>query len=413
MASPGPPSRVGPGEAFLLALAVLFPLGPRFATAAGNVYLATALTLVWLGAWTLFVFAGPVGGLSLATGPQKALLAYAGFLVIQVLIHLGGLLERPAFLFRAVQLVAYMALFATVASARLDQSAIRRLVRLSLVVLVVECALAWAMRGGARHGFLAGTFDNEHNSFAAYLVLMAPLVLALASFTRDGRARALLALLFALGVVSLAFSLSRTAYIAFPAAVLAVVHRRWGKRALLATLAVAAALVLVTGLALPASIRDRFSSILAIASGEEQDISFLTRLALWRAAFAEFIRTGLVGVGIYGFSYIDNYYVRVLVETGVIGFALFLALIVASLAWLSRAYERIRDAETRGLALGLYGATIGLLVVANLASDTFLVHRVMGLYWILFGSLVAVHVRAHREGAGAIGPEDAPSAGGA
>jgi O-antigen ligase len=397
MASPSRPGLVGAGEAFLLALAVLFPLGPRFGTGVGNIYLATVLTLAWLAAWALFVFLGPRGGLSLATGPQRALLAYAGFLVFQVLLHLGGLLERPAFLFRAVQLVAYMGLFVTVASIRMGLGTIHRLVRLSLVVLLIECAIAWATRGSARHGFLAGTFDNEHNSFAAYLVLMVPLILALASFAQNGWSRTLLVLLCALGVVSVAFSLSRTAYLALPAALLAVIYRRWGKRAFLATLVSGIVIVVLAGLALPENVRERFSSILAIASGEEQDISFLTRLALWRGALEEFVRTGGIGVGIYGFQYLDSYFIRALVETGVLGFVLFLVLLVLSLRWLSRSYDRAGDPDTRSLALGLYGATIGLLVVANFATDTFLVHRVMGLYWVLFGSLVAVHVSLPRE----------------
>jgi O-antigen ligase len=395
---PAPRPRVilGPGELFLAALAVLLPLGPRFATGVGNIYLATALTLVWLASWLVFAFAGPRGGLSLATAPQKALVVYAGFLTIQVLLHLGGLIERPSFLLRAVQLLAYMGLFATVASMELDPGAAGRLLRTALAVLAIELAIVAIMRETAYEGFLTGTFDKEHNSFAAYLVLMMCLVVAAFPLARGGWARASLAALLAGAAVCLVFSFSRTAYIAAPVAFLAIVHRRWGWRRSIAAFAALAAAVAIVGVFLPFNVRDRFMSLVALASGTGPDISYLTRLALWQSAAAELARSGFVGVGIYNYLYLDSYFVRALVETGPIGLGLFLWLLAALLAWLWRESAAAPDAEIRALALGLYGATAALLVVMNFSADMFLIHRVMGLYWLLLGALAASRRAAGR-----------------
>ncbi len=395
MAPPGPP-RLSPGEVYLLALLALFPLGPRFGGAVGNIYLATILTLVWLAAWTLFVFAGPGRGLSLATSPQRALLAYAGFLLVQMLLHLGMLFERPASVLRAVQFLAHMGLFVTVASLRLDEHALRRFVRLSFVVLVVECALAWRPDAALSAGFLVGTFDYQHNSLGAYLVLMLCLLFGFLSFSTARSSRILFGVLIAVSIASLACSFSRTAYLAAPAGVLALVHLRWGRRAFVRSLLGLGALILLSAALAPAGVRDRFGSILEVASGEGSDESFATRLALWRHGVEALARTGFLGVGVFGFNVIDNYFVRALAETGPIGLGLLVWLIVAILSWLRGAYRRESAPQIRALALGLYGSTVGLLIVMNLGGDMFVLHRVMGIYWVLLGGLVSVHLTSSR-----------------
>lgn len=388
-------SHVGLGGVAIAVLLVLFPLGPRFETRTGNIYIATVATLIWLAGWFVFVFAGPRGGLSLSTPPQKALFAYGAFLVLQVLFHLGSLSERPAFLLRAVQLLAYMGLFVTISAMSLDARFARRLVGMTIVIFVLECVLTWLPGNSSVHGFLTGTFDREHNSFAAYLLLMACILFALCSHTAPGGHRLLLGVFLGCSILFLALTLSRTAYVAMPIALLALVHRRWGKRSAMASAGVLLIVTLLLGLVLPPDVRDRFTSIVEIASGEGQDISFMTRLALWETAATELIRTGFLGVGLYGFHYLDNYYVRALVETGPVGLGLFLWFLAAVLIWLWRAYERAQDESLRALALALYGATIGLLGVMSLATDSFLVHRVMGLYWVLLATVVAAH-RAQR-----------------
>lgn len=394
------------GEACLFAFAILFPLGPRFETRLGNIYLATVAVLVWLAAWVVFVFAGPRGGLSVATPPQRALITYGGLLLLQILLHFGRLLERPAFLLRAVQLLAYMGLFATVSSLRIGTAVPGRLLRFSIAILAFECAVAYFSPARGPSGFLTGTFDGEHNSFGAYLLLMIPVVVAFLSHARSGWGRIAVVLLLAIGILSLAFTFSRTAYVAFPVAMIALIHRRWGGRAFFVSLLGVTGLVVAGAVMLPAGVRDRLVSIAEITTGESADISFMTRLALWRHAVEAFIETGFTGVGLYGFHYLDNYFVRALVETGVIGLALFLWLLVAIITWLAREYDKARDPDTRSLALGLYGATIGLMVVANAATDTFLVHRVMGLYWVLLGSLVAARRAIADPGRGGPLPTD-------
>jgi O-antigen ligase len=389
MASTEKTGAMTPAGVAILGLAVLFPLGPRFATPTGNIYLATVLTLLWLSGWVVFVFAGPGRGLSLRHAPQQALLVYGTFLVVHVLLFLETFTDRPEFLLRAIQLLAYMALFAGVSSLNVDRNLLRRLIWLSLVVFLVESVLALRPGQSSAEGFLTGTFDKEHNSFAAYVLLLVCLFFAKASLTPRRLERGLLVLLMVVGLALLTFAFSRTAYVAVPIALLAIVHRRWGGRSVLLATLFMLAIVILLGLLVRPEVRERFTSIVQVASGGGQDVSYNTRLALWRNAFDRLIETGFLGVGLYGFHYLDNYFVRALVETGPIGFVLFLWFLGTLLLWLWRRCDVTEDSETRAVSLGLYGATVGLLVVMNLASDQFLVHRVMGLYWLLLGVLVA------------------------
>ena len=238
-------------------------------------------------------------------------------------------------------------------------------------------------------GFLTGTFDREHNHFAGYLLLMLSIVVAYSLHDGSGYRRGPLIALAVIASICLILSFSRAAYVATPIALIAILHRKLGARAALVAFGILASAVLLAGFVLPIEVVDRFTSIGEAATGESSDVSLLTRFALWDNAFSHLVRSGFLGVGPYSFHYIDNYYVRVFVETGPVGLFLFLSLLIALLAWLSRAHDRGVDPEMRAIALGLYGATIGLLVVMSFSTDVLLVHRVMGLYWVLLGAFVA------------------------
>lgn len=80
----------------------------------------------------------------------------------------------------------------------------------------------------------------------------------------------------------------------------------------------------------------------------------------------------------------DGYYIRSLLEFGIIGTAVFVALLLA--IW--RALRRHIDAETglaRDVAVGLLAATLFCAVVSILI-DTWVASRVMELYWPLLGA---------------------------
>jgi O-antigen ligase len=309
--------------------------------------------------------------------------------VFQVFLHLDRFMEEPGALLRTLQLGGYLALFITIASLRLDPRVAVAVARVSIILLPIECVMAWRNRALESYGFLCGTFDGEHNTFAAYLVLMVAMVTAYLQVAARRAVRLALVLLLILAGVSLAFSFSRAAYLAAPVAVLAVFHGSGGRRALLRGVAVIAAALAFAAMFAPADLADRFLSIWDALRSQRADISFGTRLAIWRAAVDDLVRTRFLGVGIIGENIIDNSFVRALVETGFVGLGVHLWLVFSAAAWLRRASRRTPVPEIRAIALGLYGATIALLIVMSLSCDTFLLHRVMGLFWTMFGAVVA------------------------
>jgi O-antigen ligase len=373
----------------LFGVAMLFPMGPRFGIGFGNLYLATLLTLIWIVAWGVFVFAGPRGGLVLGTNMQRAVFFYWAFLILEIVLFFSKLAEEQVYLLRGVQFLAYMALFITVSSLRLDAEVPKALARFSAVVLLVECIIAWSGRETQIHGFLAGTFDGEHNSFAAYVVLVISIAGAYAVIATKGIVRVGLILLVALGVASIAYSFSRSGYLAVVVCCLAFVHRVRGKKGLVLALGLLTIVLCIAAAIVPHEMRDRFGSILKAASGRELDISYSSRLLMWKDALEDLVRSGFLGVGIYSYYVLDNYFVRALAETGIAGFLLVVWATAAILLWLYRAADRETDLELKAIMIGLYTGTIGLLLVMNMAVDIFLVHRVMGIYWILLGTVVA------------------------
>ena len=79
-----------------------------------------------------------------------------------------------------------------------------------------------------------------------------------------------------------------------------------------------------------------------------------------------------------------NWYVKVLVETGVIGMIFALVLFQQMLSLGYRLFRRAEDPLYKGLGLGLVLATCSC-AVANFFGDRWTYLEIMGLLWVLFG----------------------------
>jgi O-antigen ligase len=205
---------------------------------------------------------------------------------------------------------------------------------------------------------------------------------------------------------ALGASWSRGAWMGFGAALLAMIAllpRRgwWG--VVLVVVGVGALLGLYFSGRLPAALADRLTGFLAYARFEDvrgapiNDANFavLERMAHWQAALNMWRDNFWLGVGFgcYEPAYADyalinwpialghahNYYLNLLAETGVLGLAAYLVFFGAVLLHLWRA-TRERRGWQRGLALGVLGAVVQLLVhslVDNLLVNN--VHLFLGV----------------------------------
>jgi O-antigen ligase len=103
---------------------------------------------------------------------------------------------------------------------------------------------------------------------------------------------------------------------------------------------------------------------------------------MWKQVLEDFSQNPLIGRGLWVYYLRDNYYMRVLGETGLVGIAAFAGLLIAILREEWRAIRaRTDDDFVRGVAVGLLPATVGCLLVFQLSGDFFVVHRFMGVFW--------------------------------
>jgi O-antigen ligase len=122
------------------------------------------------------------------------------------------------------------------------------------------------------------------------------------------------------------------------------------------------------------------------------DPSLALRLRNWRLAFEHWLARPFFGDGLGGYlSYTrqydlpastDGWYLRVLADTGVVGFVAFV-LLMAALVWvLARRVrtetEPLRHAIVYAAALAVTAASVSALLV-----DTFVSYKIMGVFWTI------------------------------
>jgi O-antigen ligase len=122
------------------------------------------------------------------------------------------------------------------------------------------------------------------------------------------------------------------------------------------------------------------------------DLSLALRLRNWRFAIEHWLARPFFGDGLGGYlSYTrqydqpaspDGWYVRLLADTGVVGFTAFV-LLMAALVWMLAARVRtetdpLRRAIVYGAALAVVAASISAVLV-----DTFVSYKIMGVFWTI------------------------------
>ncbi|WP_185827173.1 O-antigen ligase family protein [Edaphobacter aggregans] len=146
----------------------------------------------------------------------------------------------------------------------------------------------------------------------------------------------------------------------------------------------------------PTAVRERVN--MTSDSSGQLEASAQERVDLWKDAQKSFASSPIVGNGFATFQFQEhvgdlkdthNWYVKVLVETGIIGMMMALFLLQQMLAVSYRLFKQATDPLYQGLGLGLFLA-ICASVVANLFGDRWTYVEITGILWIL----VAAAVRA-------------------
>lgn len=232
------------------------------------------------------------------------------------------------------------------------------------------------------------------NGMAAFAAQAATFLVALAGCVRRFWIKASCYALAAFSAVCLMYSLSRGGYAALLAGLLFVAFFK--QRKLLVLLLVFAFSWTVW---VPPAVRQRVEMTYDPQSGE-LDNSANTRVSLWSNAMDVFHGNALLGTGFNTYEYMNlnkrtdggsgyyqdthNYFVKVLVETGVVGFALFLLLLGTFFGEGYRLFRTSPDPFYSSLGLGVMGWLVSALV-ANFFGDRWSFLQVNGYIWVIAG----------------------------
>ena len=366
-----------------------FPFGPRYAMPFGNLYLSTVVVGATLGIW---LFRNPFLSRPFSIPRTPVFIALAALLTAMGLSAVRGvyhLLANPSELMRFIQFFLYSWLFVIVIQMKMTRNMIKAFLVLAVAVGVAEGALGVVQWFRAPGFYLYGTFDNTHNNFAVYIVFMAILLLGVALESRRFRVLAVaLAALVPL-VFSAVFSFSRGGYISIAVALPVFFVLPIPRSRKLILLAGSAVLGLLAYYAVPVDLRLRAESILGNVMGTDVGISAASRFEMWKVSFQDFLRNPVFGRGTWSYGLRDNFYMKVLGEAGILGFGAFIVLIYTILKEEARALRTsVRDDFVRGMSMGLLPATVACLVIYNLTGDYVLVHRFMGVFWIVLALIL-------------------------
>jgi putative inorganic carbon (HCO3(-)) transporter len=278
-----------------------------------------------------------------------------------------------------------------------DRKAVRTVVLLTAVsVLFIDrsCLLesmtrTWTNFDENKRG--GGPLGYGSNQTAAYLAQFGMFFWGFTHFVKRKKLKIYGYAVVAITLFAAMYTFSRGAYAAILVGVLVLGLVK--DRKLLLLLGV---FLLTWQTVVPAPVRQRVT--MTENSNGKLEASAQERVDLWTNAENSILHSPIVGEGFATFQmeeHVDNladthnWYVKVMVETGLIGLIMVLVLLQQLLATSYRLFKQASDPLYRGLGLGLLVATSACLV-ANFFGDRWTYLEITGPLWVL----VAAAIRA-------------------
>lgn len=234
-----------------------------------------------------------------------------------------------------------------------------------------------------------GPLGFGSNQTAAFLAQFAMFFWGLVRYLKRFKAKILSYGVVALTILACTYCFSRAAYLALVVSVIVLGVLKDRK------LIVLAAVFLVTWQAIvPTAVTERVK--MTKSSDGHLEASAQERVDLWTDAEQSFMRYPLFGTGFATFQFgehVDNlkdthnWYVKVLVETGVVGlmFALLMLQQMYATAW--RLFRKAKDPLYGGLGCGLLMCMVAL-TITNMFGDRWTYIEINGLTWVIVGAAV-------------------------
>lgn len=251
-----------------------------------------------------------------------------------------------------------------------------------------------------------GPLGYGSNQTAAFLAQFAMFFWGVAQFLKRKKFKLICYGIVAVTVFATMYTFSRAAYLAILATVLILGLVKDRKVLIVLGLFLVSWQTIV-----PTAVRERVQ-MTKTADGR-LEASAQERVDLWKNAEESILHNPIVGTGFATFQFgehVDNlsdthnWYVKVLVETGIVGFCLISLLLLQAVATPFRLFRRATDPLYRGLGLGLFLAFCSS-IVANCFGDRWTYIEITGLMWVLVAAAIRAAQLSTVEQSGAVDVE--------
>jgi O-antigen ligase len=268
------------------------------------------------------------------------------------------------------------------------------IVSLLLTCVIVDVVALAQIPSGKR---LSAPFEGEvgePNTFGGYLLLMLAMSMALFVSLDSKKVKAALLLVVGLSIVPFLLSLSRGSYLALVPTYFTLIALSKNKELLISIMLLAC---LTAPYLMPERVVSRVTHTFSqrMQQGQEEigavrlDTSTSARLRSWGRGLEAYMKRPIFGYGITGWYFIDNQFIRVLVETGLLGLTAFIFLLYSIFKEGWRVYKATEDKLYKGITMGFLAGLLGMIVHA-LGANTFIIIRIMEPFWLLAGIVMAI-----------------------
>jgi len=233
-----------------------------------------------------------------------------------------------------------------------------------------------------------GTFGDVggSNEWAAFFSTYTLVIIAVSKTVGSKWLNIGLKILVTCNVLVLLFTFSRGAYLGF----LVGVGYMLLKTKKYAFIILLICFPLFYSTILPSSVVERINMSFETNNyGETDDQDVTSRLEMWKKSLSMITDSPLLGHGLLSYQYgkwnnPHNQHLNILVQGGLIGYALFVWIFVAAFKDGSYLYKNGNDSFSRAVGLGVCAAVISLCV-ANLFGDRWSYYILSGYFFVLVG----------------------------
>jgi O-antigen ligase len=270
----------------------------------------------------------------------------------------------------------------------------KKQIKIFVAALLITCALTSSYglltmgnAGGRATAPFEGSEGSEPNTLGGYLVFLFAIVAGFFIYSPSPLWQCGYGALAGFIFLTLLHTLSRGSYLAFIFMFVALILLTKKKKLLL--LAILILGIFIIPHLVPMKVTNRVKETFLpgkvykpLGARVVLDESASARVESWKSVLDKWRKRPILGYGVSGVGIIDTQYPLVLGETGIVGFWIFIWLMILIFRASLRFYRTAQDDWERGLALGFLAGFIGLQM-HGFSAATFIIVRIMEPFWFV------------------------------